>query len=92
MKICNNSTGIEINVKSCMDKLSYRCDLLECVTDEQGMVRIWQARKSALNQAMKLTIGSRRPIGLIEDTVVSPYLLYEYTQYLQELYAHYKKP
>ena len=46
--------------------------------------------KNALNQAMKLTVGSRKPIGLIEDTVVSPYLLSEYAQYLQQLYARYK--
>jgi FAD/FMN-containing dehydrogenase len=39
---------------------------------------------------MKLTIGSRKPVGLIEDTVVSPYLLYEYTEYLQRMYARFK--
>jgi glycolate oxidase len=70
--------------------LSYRCVLIESVADEQGIVRIWQARKNALNQIMRLTIGSRKPIGLIEDTVVSPNLLYEYTQYLQQVYSHYK--
>jgi glycolate oxidase len=86
----DNLIDIEINVKSCMDKLSYRCDVLENATDEQSIVHIWQARKSALNQVMKLTVGSRKPVGLIEDTVVSPYLLYQYTQYLQQLYAHYK--
>jgi glycolate oxidase len=83
-------TDIEINVKSCLNKLSYRCTLIESVADEQSIVRIWQARKNALNRIMKLTIGSRKPIGLIEDTVVSPYLLYEYTQYLQQIYTRYK--
>jgi FAD/FMN-containing dehydrogenase len=86
----DNPIRIETNVKSCIDKLSYRCVLLEYATDEESIVRIWQARKNALNQVMKLTVGSRKPIGLIEDTVVSPYLLYEYAQYLQQLYAHYK--
>lgn len=86
----DNPTCIETNVKSCIDKLSYRCDLLEDATDEESIARIWQARKNALNQAMKLTVGSRKPIGLIEDTVVSPYLLSEYAQYLQQLYARYK--
>ena len=83
-------TDVEINVNLCLDKLSYRCVLIESVADEQGIVRIWQARKNALNRIMKLTIGSRKPIGLIEDTVVSPNLLYEYTQYLQQVYSHYK--
>jgi glycolate oxidase len=82
----DNMTNVERNVNSCINKLSYRCNVIESVTDEQSLVRIWWARKSALNQVMKLTIGSRKPIGLIEDTVVSPYLLYDYTQYLQQMY------
>jgi FAD/FMN-containing dehydrogenase len=82
----DNMTNVERNVNSCINKLSYRCSVIESVTDEQSLVRIWWARKSALNQVMKLTIGSRKPIGLIEDTVVSPYLLYDYTQYLQQMY------
>jgi glycolate dehydrogenase FAD-linked subunit len=86
----DNLTDIEINVKSCLNKLSYRCAVIESVADEQSIERIWQARKNALNRVMKLTIGSRKPIGLIEDTVVSPYLLYEYAKYLQQTYARYK--
>jgi FAD/FMN-containing dehydrogenase len=35
---------------------------------------------------MKLTIGSRKPLGLIEDTVVNPNFLHDYTQYLQQMY------
>ena len=38
---------------------------------------------------MKLAVGSRKPVGLIEDTVVSPYLLFEYTLYLKKLYLDY---
>jgi FAD/FMN-containing dehydrogenase len=83
-------SDIETNVKSCLNKLSYRCTLIESVADELSITRIWQARKNALNQVMKLTIGSRKPVGLIEDTVVSPYLLYDYTEYLQQVYAHFK--
>ena len=86
----DNPIHNETNVKSCKDKLSYKCHLLEDATDQESIVRIWQARKNALNQVMKLTVGSRKPIGLIEDTVVNPYLLYEYAQYLLHLYAHYK--
>jgi FAD/FMN-containing dehydrogenase len=39
------------------------------------MDKMWRARKGALNDIMKLTVGSRKPIGLIEDTVVRPELL-----------------
>jgi FAD/FMN-containing dehydrogenase len=86
----DNVTNVERRVNSCMDKLSYRCHVIENATDEQSLLRIWWARKSALNQAMKLTVGSRKPIGLIEDTVVSPYSLYDYAQYLQQMYVHCK--
>jgi glycolate oxidase len=50
------------------------------------MTRIWEARKGALNDIMKLTYGARKPVGLIEDTVVKPALLYDYTQYLLQTY------
>jgi FAD/FMN-containing dehydrogenase len=83
-------THVDKNVNSCKNKLSYRCDIIESVTDEQSLIRIWSARRSALNQVMKLTIGSRRPIGLIEDTVVNPHILYDYVRYLQQMYTHSK--
>ncbi len=38
---------------------------------------------------MKLTIGSRKPLGLIEDTVVNPNVLYDYTNFLLQKYNDY---
>jgi len=35
---------------------------------------------------MKLTYGTRKPIGLIEDTVVKPSILHAYAQYLLQTY------
>lgn len=43
---------------------------LEHAEDESSIAKIWAARRGALNNIMKLTVGSRKPIGLIEDTVV----------------------
>jgi glycolate oxidase len=63
-----------------------RCIILESATDDQSRTKIWEARKNALNNIMKLTVGSRRPLGLIEDTVVNVNLLHEYTKYLQQMY------
>ena len=63
---------VEQKLTSCKDKLSYASNVLETVTDENSSKQIWGARKSALNNAMKMTVGSRKPVGLIEDTVVSP--------------------
>jgi glycolate oxidase len=71
---------------SCKDKLSSVSTTLETVTDENSSNQIWGARKSALNNAMKMTVGSRKPLGLIEDTIVSPNILYDYTRFLLQKY------
>ena len=39
---------------------------------------------------MKLTVGSRRPIGLIEDTVIHPDMLYYHAQQLLQMYSENK--
>jgi FAD/FMN-containing dehydrogenase len=77
---------VEQKVTSCKDKLSSVSTILETVTDENSSKQIWGARKSALNNAMKMTVGSRKPVGLIEDTVVSPDILYDYTRFLLQKY------
>ena len=82
----DNLIELETKYNYCKSKLSGKCTILETAEDDQSRAKIWEARKSALNDIMKLTIGSRRPIGLIEDTVVNVNLLHNYTQYLQQLY------
>ena len=78
---------VEQKSSLCKNKLSSRSAVnLETVTDENSSAKIWQARKSALNNVMKLTVGSRKPIGLIEDTVVSPEWLYEYMRFVLKKY------
>src|SRR5919106_971407 len=77
---------VEQKLISCKDKLSSVSTTLETVTDENSSRQIWAARKSALNNAMKMTVGSRKPVGLIEDTVVSPDILYDYTRFLLQKY------
>jgi glycolate dehydrogenase FAD-linked subunit len=66
---------------------SDQCTIIESAADEQSLVRMWGARRNALNQATKMTVGSRKPIGLIEDTVVHPYMLYEHAQQLLLMYS-----
>jgi glycolate oxidase len=77
---------VEQKLTSCKDKLSSVSNVLENVIDENSSRQIWGARKSALNNAMKMTVGSRKPVGLIEDTVVSPDILYDYTRFLLQKY------
>ncbi|MFZ0224371.1 MAG: FAD-linked oxidase C-terminal domain-containing protein, partial [Candidatus Nitrosopolaris sp.] len=63
---------------------------VESANDERSMERIWAARKGALNNIMRITVGSRRPIGLIEDTVVTTSFLHDYVLYLQTVYLENK--
>ena len=77
---------VEQRLAQCKDKLSSMSNVLETVSDENSSRQIWGARKSALNNAMKMTVGSRKPVGLIEDTVVSPDILYDYTRFLLQEY------
>jgi len=77
---------VERKLNRCKEKLSGKCKVIESVTDERSMTQIWEARKGALNRIMKLTYGTRKPIGLIEDTVVKPSILHAYAQYLLQTY------
>ncbi len=66
----NSSYKAEASMKACKEGLAAKSSILEYASDEQSITKIWMARKNALNSVMKLTIGSRKPVGLIEDTVV----------------------
>jgi FAD/FMN-containing dehydrogenase len=77
---------VDTQMQNCRDKLtrmaaatsSTSVKVLEYATDDASMAKIWAARKAALGTTMNLTVGSRRPIGLIEDTVVYPKSLEEH--------------
>jgi glycolate oxidase len=81
---------VEEPMKACKQELADRCSVLEYASDEQSITKIWRARKSALNSIMKLTLGSRKPIGLIEDTVVRPNILAEHAANLLQIYQENK--
>jgi FAD/FMN-containing dehydrogenase len=71
---------------ACRQKIAGTCEVTEYASDEQSITRIWSARKGALNNIMKLTVGSRKPIGLIEDTVVHPESLVAHATELLRIY------
>jgi glycolate oxidase len=81
---------VEERMRSCKQVLADRCSVLEFASDEESITKIWRARKNALNSIMKLTLGSRRPIGLIEDTVVRPDILIEHAANLLQIYQENK--
>jgi len=86
----DNLNSVERKVSSCKNKLLDRCSILEIASDEASRTKIWAARKNALNYVLKLTVGSRKAMGLIEDTVINPNLLSYYIQYLLQMYLNYR--
>jgi glycolate oxidase len=70
----------------CKLKMAGLASVIEYASDEQSLSRIWSARKGALNNIMKMTVGSRKPIGLVEDTVVPPSMLAEHTENILAAY------
>lgn len=73
-------------LEQCRQKMQGIAKVVEYASDEQSLTRIWSARKGALNNIMKMTVGSRRPIGLVEDTVVHPSKLAEHTENIVAAY------
>ena len=85
-----NSYVVTEALGACRQQLADRCSVLEYASDDQSMTKILMARKNALNKIMKLTLGHRKPVGLIEDTVVRPALLVEHTADLLRIYQENK--
>ena len=83
-------SNIERRMTACRQELAGKCSVIEYASDEKSLTRIWEARKSALNSVMKLTVGSRRPLGLIEDTVVHPTTLVSHATKLLQIYRENK--
>jgi FAD/FMN-containing dehydrogenase len=88
VEFAGNSGGskIEGRMTACIKQLTGKCSLIEYASDEQSMTKIWGARKGALNSIMKLTVGSRKPLGLIEDTVVDPSIIASHASNLIQIY------
>jgi glycolate oxidase len=90
VEFAGNTIDIEQLLMCCRQALAGKCSLLEYASDDESMAKTWRARKSALNQVMRVTVGGRRPIGLIEDTVVHPSFLVNHASSLLRIYGKYK--
>jgi glycolate oxidase len=84
----DNHTQVEAQMARCQQRMMTAAGarIVEYATDEQSLARIWAARKGALGNIMKLTVGSRKPVGLVEDTVVRPEMLAAHTENLLAAY------
>ena len=72
------------------DNLRKKGKIVESGHDQKSVDRAWNERKNSLNSAIKKGIGSRKPAGIIEDTVVLPSILHEYLIFLLKVLATYK--
>lgn len=82
--------NVDTNFSNCKNELCEYGEIIETSFDNTSTERIWNSRRSALSNVMKITVGSRKPIGLIEDTVVKPNDLFDFLQFLILLYRKYK--
>ncbi len=85
-----NDNSLYDQVDKFEDKLQEKAKILESGHDQNSIDRAWNERKNSLNNAIKKGIGSRKPGGIIEDTVVHPDILYDYTILLLNILNTYK--
>ncbi len=83
-------TEVEQKFSRCKGEVERNGEILQSAFDLVSIKRIWESRKNALNSIMKFTVGSRKPVALIEDTVVNPGLLHDYSTFLNRLYSENK--
>lgn len=86
----NNLKKIDKIFSDCKKTMSQYSEIVEASFDAISSEHIWNSRKNALNNVMKLTVGSRKPVGLIEDTVVNPFVLFDFIEFLLLMYKNYK--
>jgi FAD/FMN-containing dehydrogenase len=90
VEFAGSKQSAERKLAACKKSLEEKAVLVESASDNSSLAKIWGARKSALNNIMKLTVGSRKPIGLIEDTVVPPAMLKGHCVGLLQEYNRYR--
>ena len=70
--------------------IGQKSNILESGYDKKSVDMAWSERRNSLNSALKKGIGSRKPAGIIEDTVVHPELLHDYLVFILKLLAEFK--
>jgi FAD/FMN-containing dehydrogenase len=85
----NNDSHYE-KIHNFENNLRKKAKILDSAHDKKSVDRAWNERRNSLNTAIKKGIGSRKPAGIIEDTVVHPVLLHDYLVFLLNLLASYK--
>jgi glycolate dehydrogenase FAD-linked subunit len=85
-----NNDSHYVKVHNFEDNIREKAKILDSAHDVKSVNRAWNERRNSLNKAIKKGTGSRKPAGIIEDTVVRPDLLHDYLVFLLEVLATYK--
>jgi glycolate oxidase len=83
-------TKLEEVASRCRSSLQELSMSYRMLSDEASTNTAWNERKNSLNHVLRMTEGSRKPIGIIEDTIVDPSLLDRYIPFIQRIYDSYK--
>lgn len=84
-----NENSLYEKVHKFENNLRKKAKILDSGYDKKSVDSAWNKRKNSLNSAIKKAIGSRKPTGIIEDTVVHPVILHDYLIFLLKLLATY---
>jgi glycolate oxidase len=91
VEFCGESlTTLEQQADLCRSALRQSCISSVVLSDRTSCNAAWNERRNSLNHVLRFSDGSKKAIGIIEDTIVNPSLLEEYIPFIQGIYNRYK--
>jgi glycolate oxidase len=91
VEFCGESlTKLELQVDRCKSALQQRCISIEILSDTNSCHAAWDERRNSLNRILRIGDGNKKAIGIIEDTIVNPFLLEEFIPFVQGIYDRYR--
>jgi glycolate oxidase len=86
----SNQSKLEMKTMQFEKDVSQYSRVVESSSHLIWIEKIWSLRQNALNSILKMSTGTRKSVGLIEDTVVAPSLLKDFVSLLIESYKKYE--
>jgi glycolate oxidase len=86
----SNQSKLEMKTMQFEKDVSQYSRVVESSSHLIWIEKIWSLRQNALNSVLKMSTGTRKSVGLIEDTVVAPSLLKDFVSLLIESYKKYE--
>ena len=91
VEFCGESmTILEQLADRCRSALQQRCISSRILSDVTSCNAAWNERRNSLNHILRISVGNKKAIGIIEDTIVNPSLLVDYIPFVLSLYDSFK--